>query len=240
MKINYTDTIEMQVREALVERQAQEMCSFIQEHQQIAMDIALAISNTFDKINSEDTRAVSESNLKIIISDPQLLKKTADKISLYNLTERELNSRLKNFYDSLKDDFETYNIKSRERIRMASLKLYSLVDIQNLKIMKLAEIAKNEGVDKALLEEAETDVTRKVFPTADEYISFAGGINNIEEYLVEIYSAMQMCDAADRPFNAGLSGLKKTAELVKELKSQVQRDVVCKKAQIIYGKSGGN
>jgi hypothetical protein len=145
-----------------------------------------------DKEKEEMTSKLVDKVQKLF-KDPMKLKKMSyESAKTRYTTSKQLARYITNVCKQLSKK-EEFNDQAISEFRNANSKLMEIAGYNDKLIKGLTEIAKKEGMRKALTKKSQNSVIRSIFPTADDYIRFREqGAKVIDDYLTNVQKAMAM------------------------------------------------
>jgi len=227
------ESLETQVREGLIQKAAQATYEAMQkpEYQALmkdqlrAMVISLPAETFKDEESAGKLCAIFETGLDTFLSNPEQLRLQAYTLGRNQYLTRERVALLLGLGDDQLEPEERREFLDAVTKEMEPL--YPILDARENVVRELVALAKREGIEKALADEAEYAAIRKVFPMKDAYVTNQlSGIKVAEEsfgYLQET-----LMGGEDNTFGLLGRGLANTLEVV-------ARKEVLKRAGAIYG-----
>jgi hypothetical protein len=151
-------------------------------------------------------------------------------------TREEFEAKLEPLYADLSEEDEFSGVALAE-LKKAHEPLFAFVELQDRIVSGLVEIAESRSIDQALTREAEHEVTRRIFLTAEDYIAhWMNGLGAPENYFVDSILALSM-HGGETAFMTGIlfHVMKRTLELDSELTVPILTKEIHQKSQEIYG-----
>ncbi|MEI7718413.1 MAG: hypothetical protein WCI72_00980 [archaeon] len=272
IKVITMQSLENQVREALVQKRADETYTLMTmpKYQEQMSEVARTIMRTVaeamgpaeiprqNKLDSllgvipEEVTPYSEElsrvddAMKEVFSNPEQLKQAAmaNARNAY-ISRSQLEAQCDALYKQISVDEDLGN-KALEEFKRANEALYGFADSQDKFVAGLVAIAQKDGVQRALTKEAEREVTRNMFPTAEEYISYSlRGIKVVKDYFTNVQKAMMIDEDVQTAIGidegigqlmgAAYRGIQKAIEGIEEMDEQAQTEKIYQRAKEIYG-----
>ncbi len=232
--------LENQVREGLIQRKADELYKQTQEpkYKDMAKNILKTIFNSMSGVLGEEDSEDSEieGQIEILLSNTEQLKQQVYQDAQQEYMSREQwDVKFKELYIMLNEDSD-FGDKAMSELKKANEGIYEFIELQDRVVKGLIEIAEREGIEKALTDKAQYEVTRLIFPNKEDYIAYQmNGMQAVKEYLTNIQNAMMMDGEKGQIIGAMFEGMQKAMEGMQELREQTVKDKIIEKAQKIYG-----
>lgn len=249
-------SLEHRVREGLIQNQVEEAYKQTQEPEyqsRVNNFLRTMVDSISENLSNNETfkeefpeeeitekiaelRSAIEEQLTSLYTNPEALKQQLyQQVQQGYMTKKQWKAKFKKLCRGSVLEAETV-----ARIQEVNKKLYGFLDLQDTIVNELTEIAGKEGIEKVLTDETQNKVTRKFFPTKEEYVAHAlGGIQYINEYIAQLQQALMKDEGLGMEgqaiLGAVLGGLQTAVEEFKKITEQANKDKILKKAQEIYG-----
>lgn len=240
--------LEAQLKEALIEQEAKEMCKEMQKpkYKKLIKDFAKTFIYNLSKIDKDfqlEEKEIDEDQKELekyvneVLSNPGVLKQhTYECVKIRYLDIEQINSEFSSVYNILKktEDFGEENLNEYKKLNERVLEAFNFRDKMLKRLLKIAE---EEGLEKAITKETRYRTTREFFPTAGDYIKYQ--IENRKD-LKDYFSRAQAILMKDGLIGKMIAGIYNTAEDIANKLGQFEEDVflnsVKKEAKKIYGR----
>lgn len=201
--------LERKVREALIEKTAQETYELYTNDPEYANMLAeLAVSFGEDLIKSikkytkdfddgEMQELLGECEDKLMsqlgdyLKDPEKLRGVVyEQAKNQYLTSNELRGMLREHFKALRQD-EDMTKEIMDKYEQSFEKLLKYTDVNEEIIRKLAGIAEEQGLEKAVQKETRYEIIREMFPTPEDYHNYRiDSMKEIIQWTQEVQSLM--------------------------------------------------
>ena len=241
-------TLEEQVKEALVEKSAQEKLKLMQTPKYIdlikKMNMSI-IRSIFDAMPADEREGMTEDELAEfeaemneeicgVYSSPEMLQQQAYQSARNEYMGRaDMEAKLMQLIGMGEDDFGEAAVAE---FRKQTEKVMGYVNLREKYVSELVKIAERDGVEKAVTQEAQDEATRHIFPTKEAYIAYSqGSLAEIKGFLSGIQKAMKMDGEMGQMLGAMVGGIQQAVESMDELNDQIYAEKVQTDAKRIYG-----
>lgn len=169
------DQLERDVRDALIEQNAQELCVCISDERTLKEQIELTVDVLVNALCAEsdnDEKQETEVFFKMMapvvaqqMQNPEFIKKHT-----YGLAQRQWKSVLE-----LRSEFSQFykDVEELEQYKDCFKELFKCVSVRDRLVNRLVDIARKEGIEQAVKKETTYGVFRDFVSTPDEYRTFA-------------------------------------------------------------------
>jgi len=245
-----TNNIESQIYGWLIEKETQEMYRLLStpEFQKKALEFTKEFCNSLASKLSEGTLSDAEklelekelvpeieSKFQNQFQNPEQLRKMASQAAknIY-MTPKELEKNVTRMCNELSKD-EEFGEEAIFEFRKSHLKTLELSKYNDRIIKGLAEVARKDGIEKAMTDEATYSVIRSIFPTADDYVAFQDKFRKAgKKYLTDVQKAMTMDGELGMIIGNFVGALQEATEQFKEFIEDYRVEKAKKDVQKIY------
>jgi len=237
--------LETQVRKELTNQKTEELYQLMQDsrYKEAVRDFASIFWNSlFDAFGrSWDDPKRIEMNQELnesddVLFDPEQLREMSyESAKLAYLSQDEREVTYASYYEKLEE--EGLDNEALEELKKVTEGVNKFFKIQDDVVDVLLEIAEKESINEALSEEKQDLVTRKIIPTANEYVAYRlTGLDVMKGFLSNAQKAM-MIDAGEAGQLEGniYEALYKGFEKVQGTIEELGREWLYKEAERIYG-----
>jgi hypothetical protein len=227
--------LEDQIRKALIFRKSEENYRMLMQkpkYQDIWKGaIKTAMTSYYTTLEDEESLERLDDDLEVLFSNPKMLKQMMHQsIAKCYIPGGEIEAIFDIWYDRLREEeVEEGVIK---KLRAAKEKVGGYIELQDRIVGDLVEIAEEKGIERALAEETEIEVIRRLIPSVNEFIKFSlGAFQAAREYLASVQEAMLLSGEAGLDIYAYSKGLEKAVEPW----DKIVEDAIYERARRVYG-----
>ncbi|MEK6938237.1 MAG: hypothetical protein AABX04_04295 [Nanoarchaeota archaeon] len=247
-------SLETQVREALISQNAEELvkCTVeFPEYKAMAVELAETVFDsmveqmapTLRDADEEEKAEMRQEYRKEVLpqiqaqfDNPEKLRQTMYKHARNQyMSVRQLRAKLKPHFAEMRED-EGIDEGVAANYERAYEGLFEFVKTNDEIIRRLTKVAKTEGIDKATQKEARYAVIKEMFPTPDEYRTFAQrGMEVVRNFYQQAQSALMADGELGQDMGMVFEAMGKAIEKAQESVQKIQGNYLEKTIQEIYG-----
>ncbi|MFC1696786.1 hypothetical protein ACFL1H_00480 [Nanoarchaeota archaeon] len=231
------EELEMQVREKLIELKADEIYETIKKPEysgkienfvrNVMNSLISKFENDFgmEKEEVEEAKSTIEAHINNTFSnDDQLKQVSYQQAQNRYLSREQINNKFNDFYKELKDD-EDFGEEALEKYKQANETLFNYIEHSDKIINETVKITESKSIDIAVSQESQDEITRKLFPTAEEYIDFNnGGFKAVKDYYKNLENAMSLDGELGEIANVMITGVQSMMKDMKDMLEQIQKE----------------
>lgn len=246
--------LETQVREALIDQRANELVRCISEYPEyksrvtelvetMADSIIGSMASAFGDIDEKEMTKMKQEYRKEVLpqiqaqfDNPEQLRKIMyEQARKQYISVKQLKAILRPHFADMREDGEIGE-KVIADYEKSYEGLFEFIKTNDRIVRRLAKVAKKDGIDKATQKETRNSVIKKMFPTPDEYRTFAqGGMEAIKSFYQQAQSALTADGEMGQALGGIFGAMGQLMEKAQEMNQKIQGNYLEETIQEIYG-----